>query len=75
MANRNAGWYPAFGACLQTQEFRGSNCVHKQDRRDRGRRGSPPVDHHRMGQGHRAMVDAQDQGITQKRFHHGGEDG
>ena len=37
--------------------------------------GSPPVDHYRVGQGHCAVVDAQDQGIAQKRFHHGGEDG
>ncbi len=60
---------------FETQEFCRSDCLYEQDWRHRRGRGSSPVDHHRVGQGHRAVVVAQDQGIAQKRFHHGGKDG
>jgi hypothetical protein len=50
-----------------------SRRVHKQGCGNRGARGTSSHDSDRMGQSHRNLVDAQNQGLASQRFHHGGE--
>ena len=56
VADQGSGRCQTDRARLQAQELRGGDCFHKQDRRDRGRGRPSPVDHHRVGQGDRAVV-------------------